>query len=121
MFVRTRFDVYRVLKEEKDKYEVRNKTAINKYLQHYVDKEDVLKFSEKLEDLCDEFAIKNKNGTFTWKGITSFKFAKDNYDLKREEKILGIIVRQDEVKIVVAETDYYGHFETICSRLWKED
>ena len=102
-------------------YEVRSKDTINKYLPHYVDKKDVLKTSENIEDLCDEFAIKNKSGTFTWKGITSFEFAKDNYDLKRDEKILGIITRQDEVKIVVAETDYYGHFGTRGSYLWKED
>lgn len=121
MYARTKFDIETIIGEKGNLYEIRNGTTINKYTPLYLDKNDVIKLSDKVEDLCDEFVIENKNKTFTWKGITDFDFAKINCDFDRNEKIIGIITRYDGVKLKVAETNYYRQLRPINSSIYKEE
>lgn len=119
MYARTKFDIVTIIGEKENAYEVRNGTTINKYIPHYLDKNDVLKLADKVEDLCDEFVIIGKN--FTWKAIKDYEFAKDNCNFKDGEKIIGIITRYDGIKIKVAETDYSYRLRSINSSVYKED
>ncbi len=121
MYARTKFDILTIIGERDNEYEIKNGTTINRYINYYIDKSDVIKLSDKVEDLCDEFIIVNKNNTFIWRGITDFEFAKDNCDFKDGEKIIGIINKYDGVKVKVAETDYSYKLHPINSTIYKED
>lgn len=122
MYARTKFGIEQILGEEDENlYIVYNGTAINRWVRHYMNKSDAIKLSDKVEDLCDEFVIENKNKTFTWKGITDFDFAKINCDFDRDEKIIGIITRYDGLKVKVAETNYYRELRPINSSIYRED
>ena len=118
MYARTRFEIVTIIGEIDNEYEVRNGTTINKYVRHFLDKSDALKLSDKVEDLCDEFAIVGNN--FTWK-VKDYEFAKDNCDFKYGEKIIGIITRYDGLKVKVAETNYYHQLQPINSSIYRED
>ena len=119
MYARTKFDIVTIIGEKDNEYEVRNGTTINKYIPHYLDKNDALKLSDKAEDLCDEFVIIGKG--FTWKTIKDYEFAKDNCNFKDGEKIIGIIIRYDGVKVKVAETDYFYRLSLINSTIYNEE
>ena len=121
MYARTKFDIVAIIGERDNEYEIKNGTSINRYINYYIDKDQALKLSDKVEDLCDEFIIVNKNNTFIWRGITDFDFAKINCDFKDGEKIIGIITRYDGVKVKVAETDYSYKLHPINSTLYKEE
>ena len=119
MYGRTKFDIVTIIGERDNEYEIKNGTSINRYINYYIDKDQALKLSDKVEDLCDEFVIIGKN--FTWKDIKDYEFAKDNCDFKDGEKIIGIITRYDGVKVKVAETDYYYKLHPINSTIYKEE
>lgn len=119
MYARTKFDIEEIIGEDNSCYQITNKTTINKYTPLYLDKSDVIKLSDKVEDLCDEFVIIGNN--FTWRDIKDYEFAKDNCDFKDEEKIIGIITRYDGVKVKVAETDYFHRLHLINSTIYKEE
>lgn len=119
MYGRTRFDIITIVGERYKEFEIKNGTTINRFIPYYIDKYQVLKISDKVEDLCDEFVIIGKN--FTWKDIKDYEFAKDNCDFKAGEKIIGIITRYDGVKVKVAETDFCYKLHPINSTIYKED
>lgn len=121
MYARTKFEIEEIIKEDNNYYEVRNKTTINKYTPLYLDKSDVIKLSDNIKDLCDEFIIANKNNTFIWRGITDFDFAKLNCEFDRDEKIFGIITRYDGVKVKVAQTNYSRELSLMNSIIYTEE
>lgn len=119
MYARTKFHIVTIIGEDRNMYEIKNGTTINRYVPHYMYKSDALKLSDKVEDLCDEFVIVGKN--FTWKDIKDYEFAKDNCDFKDGEKIIGIITRCDGIKVKVAETDYSYRLHPINSIVYREE
>ena len=117
MYARTRFDIVTIIGEEDNYYELRNR---NNHIRTFLHKRDALKLSDKVEDLCDEFAIIDKDKNFTCKDIKDFEFAKDNCDFDRGEKTIGIITRYDGLRVKVAETNYYKELRPINSSIYRE-